>query len=63
MSPNPENFTKHRQVRIDDELWDEFGDVVGERRRSEVVRELIKAFLGKPKSRMPKRSQFEQPEG
>lgn len=39
-------YTKHRPIRIDDELWKEFGDLVGDRNRSAIIRDLIRLCIG-----------------
>jgi metal-responsive CopG/Arc/MetJ family transcriptional regulator len=48
--------TARHVVSVEDDLWHEFGEAVGERRRSEVVRDMIRAYLGKPGAHMPRRS-------
>jgi hypothetical protein len=47
--------TPRRVFSVSDDLWDEFGEAVGERQRSEYLRLLIAAFLGRPGAKMPKR--------
>lgn len=42
-----------------DRLWTELGEVVGEKNRSEVTRQMWAAFLGRPKARMPRRRDYE----
>lgn len=53
------SLDRHRTARhvisVEDDLWTEFGEAVGERGRSEVIRELIRAYLRKPGASMPKR--------
>lgn len=39
-----------RKFRMDDKLWDEFGALVGERKRSAVIRSLIQWQLANPTS-------------
>jgi hypothetical protein len=54
MSPR-ENHTTARPVRIPAEDWEDFGVVVGERYRSQLVREFIAWYLRRPKSPLPSR--------
>jgi predicted transcriptional regulator len=51
--------TPHRQVRIDDDTWDELGDVARARGtdRSALIRDLIAWFLRRPNARPPKRAE------
>jgi metal-responsive CopG/Arc/MetJ family transcriptional regulator len=42
-----------------EDVWDEFGQVVGDKNRSEVVRQMIAAFLKRPGVRMPRRKDYE----
>lgn len=46
--PNPENFTPHRQVRIEDDLWDQFGALVGARERSADLKAYIQWRVANP---------------
>jgi len=50
--------TPRRPVSLGEE-WAELGQVVGDRNRSEVIRQLVRAFLKKPGAKMPKRSDYE----
>lgn len=47
--------TPRRIVSIPDDVWEEFGQHVGERERSETIRELLKWWMRRPGVRMPKR--------
>lgn len=53
------HITPRRQTGIDDPDWDELGRIVGDRNRSAVVAQLVRAFLKRPGARMPKRSDYE----
>jgi hypothetical protein len=55
MSPNPENFTPQRQVRIETDVWDRFGELVGKRHRSDVIRAFVQWYVGEPDVKMPRR--------
>lgn len=39
--------------------WRELGEVVGDGNRSEVVRQLVRAFLKRPGAKIPRRSDYE----
>lgn len=60
-SPDRHLLPKH-SIRVDDDLWDELGKVVGEKRRSEVTRMLWAAFLKRPGAKIPRRKDYEPPE-
>lgn len=51
--------TPRRPVSLGEE-WAELGQLVGDRNRSEVIRQLVRAFLKKPGAKMPKRSDYEK---
>lgn len=44
-----------RVVSMPDDLWDELGLQVGDGRRSETIRDLVKWWLRRPGVKMPKR--------
>lgn len=50
-----EAHTPHRPLRIPDEEWRPFGDLVGARNRTRVVREFIRWYIGHPGAEMPQR--------
>lgn len=50
-----DNFTPLRPVRVEDDLWREFGQLVGERRRSAVIRDFIRWYVGEKGARLPAR--------
>ena len=52
---NPELHTPVRSVRMEDELWDDLGDVVGPRNRAAVINDLVRWYLRKPGAKAPKR--------
>lgn len=47
--------TPHRPIRVDDELWADFGRLVGERNRAKVIREFIAWYVRRHGARLPKR--------
>jgi metal-responsive CopG/Arc/MetJ family transcriptional regulator len=50
--------TPHRQVRVDDDLWDRFGEAVerqGAPDRSVVLREFMAWYVREPGARSPQR--------
>lgn len=46
--------TPHRPIRVEDDLWDLFGELVGDRNRSETVRRFIAWYVGKPGAKIPR---------
>lgn len=57
-----ETHTPARPVRIPDEDWDDFGELVGERERSRVIRDFIAWYLRRPKAKLPPRPSTEHAE-
>lgn len=53
--PEPDSYTKHRPIRIEDSLWDALGAVVGSRKRGALVRDLVRWWLRVPGAKMPAR--------
>lgn len=49
------SHTPLRPVRMDDELWETFGDAAGDRQRSEVVRNFLRWYVGEDDARQPRR--------
>lgn len=47
--------TSRRVISLDEDLWNELGEAVGDRGRSAVIRELVAAYLGRPGAKMPRR--------
>lgn len=47
--------TPRQTIRIDPKLWDPFGDLAGERTRSQVIREFIAWYIRQPGAKLPKR--------
>jgi hypothetical protein len=47
-------------IGFDDRDWEEFGRLVGNAERHEVLRQFVKAMLGRPGARMPRRKDYEQ---
>lgn len=60
MSPaaGTENHRPHRPIRIERELWDPFGDLVGDRARAEVIRQFVAWYIRKPGAKLPKRPEI-----
>lgn len=50
-----ENHTPLRPVRVEDELWAAFGRLVGERKRSQVIRDFIRWYVGERGVKAPER--------
>lgn len=50
-----DSHTRHRPIRIDGELWAAFGKLVGERNRSEVIRDFIRWYVGERGAKLPER--------
>ncbi len=50
-----DTHTTNRVVRIDDEDWEEFGNVVGVRQRAEAIRGFIRWYLHRSGAPAPKR--------
>jgi hypothetical protein len=53
--PEPDSYTTHRPIRVEDSLWDELGEAVGLRKRSALVRDLIRWWLRIPGAKLPER--------
>jgi hypothetical protein len=56
-----DTHTKHRPIRVDGELWEAFGALVGDRNRSAVIRDFIRWFVGARGARLPRRPQKSTP--
>ncbi|MEV8638923.1 helix-turn-helix transcriptional regulator [Streptosporangium sp. NPDC051023] len=50
-----DNRTPLRPIRVEDELWIEFGRLAGERKRSTVIRDFIRWYIGAPGAKLPAR--------
>ncbi|MEV4181664.1 hypothetical protein AB0J28_09475 [Streptosporangium canum] len=50
-----DTHTRHRPIRVDDDLWVAFGRLVGERNRSAVIRDFIRWYVGERGAKAPKR--------
>lgn len=50
-----ETHTPHRPIRVEDDLWEKFGRLAGERNRSEVVRAFIAWYVRQRGATLPKR--------
>jgi hypothetical protein len=53
--PIPDTHTPHRMVRISDDHWERFGQLVGERNRSKVIKEFVAWYVGDPDFKQPRR--------
>ncbi|MEV6035985.1 hypothetical protein AB0L65_32855 [Nonomuraea sp. NPDC052116] len=49
-----DTHTRHRPIRVDAELWDAFGALVGDRNRSAVIREFIRWYVGERGAKLPR---------
>jgi hypothetical protein len=50
-----ETHTRARPIRIPPEDWADFGALVGDRERSQLIREFVAWYLRRPKATLPKR--------
>jgi hypothetical protein len=50
-----EKHTPNRVIRVPDDLWHRFGELTGERNRSQVIREFIAWYCREPRSHLPER--------
>ncbi|MFI5938025.1 hypothetical protein [Actinoplanes sp. NPDC051494] len=57
--PADRHVRKRRPIGLDDEDWKELGAVVGDKQRSELVRQLVRAFLKRPGVKIPRRKDYE----
>lgn len=57
--PNVER-TPRQTLRIDRDLWEEFGAATGHRARGEVVRAFIEWYVSRPNARRPVRPKPEE---
>jgi hypothetical protein len=50
-------------IRTEQDLWDEFGEIVRRKgdSRSDVISQMIAAFLKRPGVKIPRRSDYEPP--
>ena len=53
--PEPDTYTPHRPIRIEDPLWDAVGAVVGQRKRAALVRDLLRWWMRMPGAKLPPR--------
>lgn len=47
--------TPHRPIRVEDDLWEEFGRIAGPRNRAAVLREFIAWYVRRRGAVLPKR--------
>lgn len=50
-----------RFIGVDDQDWDDFGEMVGDKERHDLVRQFIAAMIGRPGAKMPRRRDYEPP--
>lgn len=55
-----ETHTRARPIRIPPEDWKDFGVLVGDRERSQLIREFVAWYLRRPKAALPKRPTEEE---
>lgn len=55
LGPVKDTHTPHRPIRVEDELWDSFGALVGARNRSSVIRDFIRWYIGMRGAKLPER--------
>lgn len=58
---NEDRHAQHRHmVGFEDDDWRDFGELVGgDPQRGEVLRQVVKALLGRPGAKMPRRRDYE----
>ena len=49
-----DTHTRHRPIRVDDDLWAAFGAIVGDRNRSAVIREFIRWYVSERGAKLPR---------
>ena len=59
--PEPDTYRPHRPIRIEAEVWDALGAEVGIRKRSALVRDLIRWWLRVPGAKLPERPERKPP--
>lgn len=47
--------TPHRPIRVEDDLWEEFGRIAGARNRSAILRDFIAWYVRRRGATLPKR--------
>ncbi|MFG2001740.1 hypothetical protein ACGFNU_21570 [Spirillospora sp. NPDC048911] len=50
-----ETHTPHRPIRVENDLWEEFGQVAGERNRAAVLRDFMAWYVRRRGATLPKR--------
>ncbi|WP_141703724.1 hypothetical protein [Planobispora rosea] len=50
-----DSHTPNRPIRVDAELWDAFGALVGPRNRSAILRDFIRWYIRERGARLPDR--------
>ena len=51
----PDSYTTHRPIRVEDSLWVALGTAAGFRKRSALIRDLIRWWLRIPGAKLPER--------
>lgn len=54
LEPVKDTHTPHRPIRVEDELWEAFGRLVGPRNRSAILREFIRWYVGARGAKLPR---------
>ncbi|WP_204016020.1 hypothetical protein [Sphaerimonospora thailandensis] len=50
-----DNHTPLRPIRVETELWEAFGELVGKRNRSAVIRDFIRWYVRERGAKLPER--------
>lgn len=53
--PEPESYDPHISMRVDKDLWAQFGASAGPRNRAVVLRDFIRWWLRQPGAKLPAR--------
>jgi hypothetical protein len=55
MAEGDRHTTPRRVISAEDDLWDPFGQLVGDRNRSAVLRQFMAWYIRKPGAKLPER--------
>ncbi|MFF3443602.1 hypothetical protein [Streptosporangium sp. NPDC002721] len=55
-----DTHTPHHPIRVEEELWETFGQLAGKRNRAETIREFIRWYVGEPDAVLPARPGTEE---
>ncbi|MFF3665392.1 hypothetical protein [Microtetraspora malaysiensis] len=56
-----DTHTPHRPIRVEADLWEEFGRLVGPRNRSAIIRDFIRWYIRERGAKLPERPTEPQP--